>query len=309
MMYENEIIEVKIANANIKYYENLLDTILKIGEIIYLEQNKLPLSSRMKVKCKCELCDKDFYRMRKDVKVETYCGTKCRNEYLKSLNPNLEIELIKVKCETCNIDFEVVPSKYKKQDNFLCSRECYKIHRSNKYNKNNTYNYQDIKGNCTLCEKEIKLIESDKNFRKNRFCSQECYWKHRRINYKEQYYVKNFFDRGKKETIPERKIREFLESNNIKYVQEYNLLNYYIDFYLPEKNIAIEVYGDYWYVNPKIYGKGKKKLHKNQLGVREYDNKRNEELKSIVKEVIILWEYDINNDFDNCVGAIINKII
>lgn len=312
MMYSDLKIEVKIASANRKHYEKITSNSLTNGELIFIKQKDIPSTSRNKVLCKCDYCNSDFERIRKDVKNNTYCSTKCRNEALKLVNPNLSIDKVDVRCENCNLKFQVHPSKFKKQESFLCSRECYKKHRSKNYRGEKLYNYQNIIVKCSNpdCENNIKLCKYDLENRNNHFCSNECYWKHRKDNYTELYYVQNLFDK-RPETIPESKVRKFLEEQNIKYIQEYKLDNYYIDFYLPKYNIAIEVYGDYWHCNPKVFGdeEGKRKIHKNQIKAIEYDKKRNSEIAESVNEIIIIWEYDINNNFNDCMGTVIKRLL
>ena len=55
-------------------------------------------------------------------------------------------------------------------------------------------------------------------------------------------------------------INKILDDHHINYIEEYkydneNKKNGAIDFYLPEYNIAIEYYGDWWHCNPNYYTK------------------------------------------------------
>lgn len=60
-------------------------------------------------------------------------------------------------------------------------------------------------------------------------------------------------------------VREYLESHCIKHVQECPMFRkYYADFYLPKHKSVIEVYGDYWHANPRIYGEDKTPLNDQQ---------------------------------------------
>lgn len=301
-MLENEIVSVKISNPNRKYYENILNAILNNGDIINVKQSQIPLTSRTKVLCKCDLCGECFYRIRRDVKTTTLCSKKCRNEFLVKINPNPSKPKIKVNCEICSKEFDVFKSKYENQDNFLCSRECYKKHRSLNYNGEKLYNYQSkfIKCDNDDCNKLIKTSNYYLGNNKHQFCSQSCYWIFKSKHYREYYYVPQLFEE-RKETTPEKMVREYLDKNNIKYIQEYNIDKYYVDFYIPKKNLIIEVFGDYWHVNPKIYGneEGKRKLHKNQIGKREQDEIRLNYLKSKGYVVHIIWEYDVYEDLEH----------
>lgn len=309
MMYKEKIVEVKVFGANREHYETILDKTLKNGELVHIRQEQLPLASRTKVLCQCDLCGKDFERVRKDVKEQTFCGLSCRNSFLKSVNPNPEKEKIKVECEVCTKTIEVNEAKFHSQEYFLCSRKCYNKHRSNKYHGDALYNYQDDYCKCANdnCSNKVKTIKSDEKFRKNRFCSPKCYWEHRKNHYTELYYQESFFT-DRKETEPEKRVREFLESHSIDFKQEYRISKYHVDFYLPKYDIAIEVYGDYWHCNPDIFNNEVKKIHKNQLGVHEYDKKRNAFLETKIKKVYIIWENDINNRFEESTNNILTFI-
>jgi len=308
-MYTEILVEAKIANPNRKHYEPLLGRTLKVGEVIKVKQKDLTPTSRVEVLCECELCNKQFYRMRKDVKDNTYCSTDCRNEFLKTVNPNKDKEKFIVNCDICKKEFGVHESKFKKQDVFLCSRECYKLHRSQNYNGDKIYNYQDINVTCSnyTCQNEVKLCKYDEDNRVNHFCSQECYWQHRRDNYTELYFVPQLFE-NRRETEPERKVREWLNNNDIAYIQEHPIDNYFVDFYLTEYNQVIEVFGDYWHVNPSVYGEGKRKLHKNQLGKQEQDKQRIIDIESNNLKVHVIWEKEVKENLDYYMGMIIQKI-
>ncbi len=105
-------------------------------------------------------------------------------------------------------------------------------------------------------------------------------------------------------------VRKWLESNNIEYIQEYNIGKYYVDFFIPHGNMIIEVYGDYWHVNPKIYGyeEGKRYLHDNQIGKWEYDKLRIDYLKSENYNVHTIWESDVHEDLNYYMQNIVIKL-
>jgi very-short-patch-repair endonuclease len=91
-------------------------------------------------------------------------------------------------------------------------------------------------------------------------------------------------------TTIERRIKEFLIKNDIKFEQQYRLGNWSYDFFIPKK-ILIEVDGDYWHANPKVF---------NRLNATQLRNTHNDELKkafAIEKGYILIrvWENDIKN--------------
>ena len=67
------------------------------------------------------------------------------------------------------------------------------------------------------------------------------------------------------------------------------------DFYIPSKNMLIEVDGDYFHGNPLIY----EQADLNKMQVR---NMRNDKFKDVLAKgngytIERVWEYDLNNDY------------
>jgi G:T-mismatch repair DNA endonuclease (very short patch repair protein) len=306
MMYKNEMIEIKINHANIKFYKDFFPNIEK-GQIINISQENITPTTRTNVKCKCDFCNKDFYKRRVDVSNLTFCKRKCRNDYMKVPENNANFkDKITVNCEICDKSIDIVESKFNKQEYFLCSRDCYKIHRSQKYSGSNMYNYQDVKVNCIKCGKSFKTTKFDLESRENLFCSQECYYDFRKENYREVYWNTALIDRAI-ETKPERIIREALEEMNINFESQYELDRYYfIDFYLPEWNLAIEVNGDYWHGNPEKYDEHN--LNDIQIKNIKRDRKKYGYFKKVKMNFLILWENDIYNNLDDCKNSIVDEI-
>jgi len=75
-----------------------------------------------------------------------------------------------------------------------------------------------------------------------------------------------------------------------------------VDFYLPDYNIVIEVQGDYWHGNPKIYGNdvNLKPLTEKQLKTKEKDNYKYNFLTDKQHIVYMIWETDIYEDVTEC---------
>lgn len=98
-------------------------------------------------------------------------------------------------------------------------------------------------------------------------------------------------------------VKVFIELN-IPIQTQYYIKNYYhaYDIYLTGTNIIIEVNGDFWHANPKIYKENdmlnfpkNKKLAKD---VWEHDMKNIKFAENKGYKVIIFWETDINNAND-----------
>ena len=285
------------------------------GQIVTINQYDVLPTSRTLVECKCDICGKVFSRVRKDVREKTYCGKECRNRFLIENNPNPKKKKIKLSCSICGNSIEVVPSKLNKQDVFMCSRECYAEHRRINFKEDKTYNYQNIFVFCDNCGERIKTTRWYIENKKHQFCTPECYWKHRKTHYKEFYYSPAL-NNSRGETVPEKMVREWLEKENINFKAEAGFLRkYFVDFYLKDYKTIIEVYGDYWHVNPNVYDVLKNDSSKKEMNdyqrewvLSNYDEIRTKELESHGFTVEILWEKDIHDNLEELMKRTMHNI-
>lgn len=127
-MLLNKLIDVKIHGRNRERYEAIVGKNLSIDDIIQVRQDQIPKNSRIMVECQCDYCGSIFKKRMVDVHTLTFCNRKCRGNHLALNNPNPSKDKVKVNCSVCSKTIEVVESKYKKQKDFLCSRECYARH-------------------------------------------------------------------------------------------------------------------------------------------------------------------------------------
>lgn len=302
MLILEKIIKVKVNHRNRKHLESRLCKSLKNGDVIDIEQKDLPENTRIKVECSCDHCNKSFLRARVDInnRNNIFCSLNCRSDF--KMQNEEKMDRLLLKCSFCNKSFERLESQNKNAHS-LCSRECYAKHRSLIYRSDKIYNYQDDKTSCATCGAIFKTSAYYNSTRNNQFCSKECYWTHRQEHYSDCYYASNL-NESRRETTPEKIVRKILENLNIEFEQEKGVLRkYYCDFYIPESHLIIEVFGDYWHVNPKIYDtKGndfsKKPLNSYQSKFldEKYDEIKILELESAGFNVLVLWENDIKND-------------
>jgi len=120
------------------------------------------------------------------------------------------------------------------------------------------------------------FIEKDNN-RLCRSCSNSLY-----------YTVASF----RKNTKPEREFKKLLEDYEIEYIQNYKVKTKWYDFYIPDKNLLVEVDGVYW------HGKG---LQKSEMNSTQKHNHKNDLFKNelATKEgysLVRIWEDEINNN-------------
>lgn len=224
------------------------------------------------------------------------------------------VKYVKVECSLCGEEVEkpesyITRNRAKGLRNFYCDQTCFGLaHSVNMTGKGNP-NYGNIN----------KITPND--FRTKEQMSQhakETWEKHRKNGMFQERISKmlegmrKFYetDKGKAirrkqgylsikaqrrtESSIERKMREELTRRVITFEQEKPFLErYFIDFYLPEYNIAIECDGDYWHSLPNVVSK---------------DRRRDSEFKKRGVEVLRFWESEINKDVEACVDMVLAKI-
>ena len=100
----------------------------------------------------------------------------------------------------------------------------------------------------------------------------------------------------------ELKMFDILKDLNLDIISQFKFSDYYhkYDFKIKHTKILIEIYGDYWHANPKIYNKNQKIKYPNNViklsnDIWENDIHHNTIAESKGYKVIILWESDIRN--------------
>lgn len=86
---------------------------------------------------------------------------------------------MKVECKICGEEFEVSDSRYERNENFYCSRQCYSEYLSYEYRGENNPHYKEkIEKECPECGRKFEVPPSQNSRR--RFCSVECMDENRR---------------------------------------------------------------------------------------------------------------------------------
>lgn len=107
------------------------------------------------------------------------------------------------------------------------------------------------------------------------------------------------------ESIPQKILNNLLDELNIRYRREEIFSFYSVDNYLVDYNLAIEVQGDYWHVNPtKHYERNKKRDNYVNKDIR----KHNFILNKYGINILYLWEDDLKNNINLCQKMIIEYI-
>lgn len=179
---------------------------------------------------------------------------------------------IEKKCKWCNESFSARISDIKRGYGYLCSRRCQALWRwhSNKaeksaFNKKAEY----IKKKCLHCKKLFNLSSRDykKGTHTGKYCSVQCYRLSRPMTEPELIMSKIINESGYSFR------REFPIKTKSKY-QKYK----YVDFFIHELNLAVEVHGEYWHTLP---------------GAAAKDKRKESAILNANHELIIVWENDL----------------
>lgn len=80
----------------------------------------------------------------------------------------------------------------------------------------------------------------------------------------------------------------------------------FYDFFIPSKNIIIEIDGDFWHCNPKTHPTPEYECQKRNL-IR--DKEKNKWAKNQGFKLIRIWEYDIKNNIDKVISSLKKELI
>ncbi len=112
----------------------------------------------------------------------------------------------------------------------------------------------------------------------------------------------------RKESGPERTVREYLESKQIGYRQEVQMepgSKWFFDFHITGTNLLVEVQGDYWHCNPTLY---KSPINEYQRWAQRRDFAKKDYAKKIGYSVLPIWENDLETNKDH-VFSILERTI
>jgi G:T-mismatch repair DNA endonuclease (very short patch repair protein) len=262
-------------------------------------------SSRYKEKIKknCLYCGKEYEinPYEHEQNISNYCSKECVG-LAKTKNATIILN-----CQYCGKEFPVL----KGQLNFwgelkYCSEECRKSARIKKPELT-----------CVMCGKKYHVSNNRKDI--SICCSRKCLHEWLSKVYSEipevkerlrKQGAKSAMNQKTEYTLPERIVLEYLVANNIVFIPQC-LINdrLVIDFYLPDYNCTLEVYGDYWHSNPRKHGKDKIPLSAMQEKNKQKDIRKYKVLTGKLGYYFYsLWEYDIKHDLDDCMNKFFKYI-
>ncbi len=115
-----------------------------------------------------------------------------------------------------------------------------------------------------------------------------------------------------RDSKPELLTQSILEKNNIDFIKHktFKLSNSYHQADITiEPNKVIEVNGDYWHFNPKIYsGESLQKLRGKSILAKEkwaYDQNLIEEMEHLGYKVLVVWESELKHELDKTTKKIL----
>jgi hypothetical protein len=242
-------------------------------------------------KINCKYCGKEYSVDKYAEKTSKYCCRECKDL------ARTRDSAITIVCECCGKNF----ARTKGEISFwgkikYCSEECRQLSRPKKINKK-----------CIVCNKDYFVSNNRKDT--SICCSRDCLHKWISEIYTKKPEVK---DRLRKQgttsqlnqkpslTFPEIIIFKYLTAKKIDFIFQYIVGGILIvDFFLPEYNCCLEVYGDYWHSNPLKYGKDKRPLNDMQNRIKQKDIRRYKVLTNNYGFYFYnLWEYDIKNNLE-----------
>lgn len=250
-------------------------------------------SEEERVEFKCLSCGKKMMVTKYEKQRRTYCSLDCLGKE-KTINGTEELE-----CDFCGNNF--IKRKSKITDMNFCTKKC-----SNNWESESSKRKR-LHKDCLICGKTFYFIRSRENPTN---CSIECNNIYKsRISTGDGYLAdtirKNALiglkNRKLENTKPEKIVREELEKRKIEYIEQHEMYDrFLVDFYLPEDDIVLEVYGDYWHSNPSIYGYGDcfKTPNSHQEKQIKKDRARKGYIEKCGHKFIVFWEKDIYSNVD-----------
>lgn len=221
---------------------------------------------RKRVTLTCQTCGKSYEQIPSLANTSKYCSRECQGA-AKSKSGRVTMT-----CKVCGKEFDRLVSRA----GDCCSYECQGVASRTRFTRN-----------CEVCGQPFEVMPKDSD--SARYCSIECKqeaW----IGQVRPYIGK----RGP--TQPEKDVQKTLEQLKVDYVSQVTIGRYLVDFLLPDKQIVIEVDGDYWHSLPESQKRdAQKDKYLSRSGytvvrITETETKQSEMLPSLIAERIKLNE-------------------
>ena len=219
----------------------------------------------------CDNCHKEFYNTSKNQKGKhTFCCHQCSSDFHSKQYRDIR------HCEVCGKEFVIQKSR----PNRFCSVQCQSIWQSKTRIGCNASNYKkDVSAKdrtvmCEYCGEKFTVVPS--RIDKAKFCSTQCRQKwyaevwSQRDEWKEESAIRatKMLSDGlmpNTNTTPQIIVNDMLSMLNIEYINEKNFKYVTVDNYIPFYNLAIEVMGEYWHCDSRVFTTIKYQIQKNRI--------------------------------------------
>jgi G:T-mismatch repair DNA endonuclease (very short patch repair protein) len=98
-----------------------------------------------------------------------------------------------------------------------------------------------------------------------------------------------------------------LKNSGIKLETQWHFKGFYFDGKIINKNIVIEIHGDYWHCNPKIYKNGP--INEMQKAALRRDFCKKDKIEKAGFKRFVIWENDYKNNPEKVIKKTINFIL
>lgn len=233
----------------------------------------------------CEICKKPK-KWNKN-RYNHVCCNDCAIKYEQTIS-------VKKMKSSCKEKFGV--DNYKKTEEYIEFNNL-KVERKlklklEKYSLTKSINYRYLKnlGNrehliyCPICNNNFILSTCNSRFLLNRNICTNCHPKNNSVSFLEEEIFSYIISK-----YPNKKI--IRNDRNLLSGKE-------LDFYIPDLNIAIEINGDIWHANPRLYKSGDyiKASSSYSDDIWKKDKIKNEMCNKLSIKLYTIWEYDWKNN-------------
>jgi len=208
----------------------------------------------------CKFCGKDFLDKKSSPKL--FCSVECQINWQKGKVWRNTPDKIKTKCDYCGNDIEVIPSIYERYQHHFCSKNCKLLWYSNVFSQSKEWKDESRK-------RAVRILSENK--------------------------IPTAY------TKPHIKICNLLNELNINYETERPFDYYSMDIFLTDYNLPIEIMGDFWHSNPNLYISKDDIKYQFQKDRIIHDKFKHDYVNCFYnKQILYLWETDINKDLELC---------
>ena len=188
----------------------------------------------------------------------------------------------------------VGPCVYKRLFKEYCKIEQYKFMPSNWYPEH----YQKL---IELSAQNIWYKQISKLLG---FCAKQIFLISKKLNLNVNTHNPNAYESFSSK--PEALVISWIKNEKYNVSTQFPLGNFLFDGHIHNTNILIEVHGDYWHCNPKVYKNGP--INEMQKANIRRDFAKKAHAKNQGYYLVTIWEKDINDDLERIKNWIINKI-